>query len=79
MHIGSRLIRILEREDLSFPKKHTLPEVRCDEILMRTCIVRCSYCDKFVTARLEVLPKFRHGGVFQVSTMVNLGIGLTRR
>ena len=30
---------------------------------------------KFSTARLEVLPNFRHAGVFQMSTMVNLGIG----
>ena len=29
----------------------------------------------FTTARLEVLPKLRHEGVFQMSTMVNLGIG----
>ena len=27
------------------------------------------------TARLEVLPNLRHVGVFQISTMVNLGIG----
>ena len=43
--IGSRLIRMLECKDLSFPKKHTFPEVRCDRILMRTCIVRCSYSE----------------------------------
>ena len=36
-------------------------------------------CGKFFTARLEVLPNLRHGGVFQMSTMVNFGIGLTRR
>ena len=30
---------------------------------------------KFPTARLEVLPNLRHVGVFQMSTMVNLGIG----
>ena len=37
-------------------------------------------CGKFSTARLEVLPNLRHAlGVFQMSTMVNLGIGLTRR
>ena len=30
---------------------------------------------KFSTARLEVLPNLRHVGVFQMSTMVNLGIG----
>ena len=48
MHISHSLTRsrrtsdILECEDLSFPKKHTLVEVRCDQILMRTCIVRCS-------------------------------------
>ena len=27
------------------------------------------------TPRLEVLPKLRHGGIFQISAMVNLGIG----
>ena len=32
-------------------------------------------CDKFSTARLEVLPNLRHVGVFQMSTMVNLEIG----
>ena len=32
-------------------------------------------CTKFSTARLEVLPNLRHAGVFQMSTMVNLGIG----
>ena len=42
MDIGSRLVRIRECEDLLFPKKHTLVEVLCDKILMRTCIVRCS-------------------------------------
>ena len=36
-------------------------------------------CGKFSTARLEVLPNLRHAGVFQMSTMVNFGIGLTRR
>ena len=30
---------------------------------------------KFSTARLEVLPNLRRVGVFQMSTMVNLGIG----
>ena len=30
---------------------------------------------KYRTARLEVLPNLRHAGVFQMSTMVNLGIG----
>ena len=32
-------------------------------------------CSKFSTARLEVLPNLRHAGVFQMSTMVNLGTG----
>ena len=36
-------------------------------------------CGKFFTSRLEVLPNLRQGGVFQMSTMVNFGIGLTRR
>ena len=36
-------------------------------------------CGQFSTARLEVLPNLRHAGVFQMSTMVNFGIGLTRR
>ena len=50
---------------------------------MRTCIVRAQtqsfLCGKFSTARLEVLPNLRHAGVFQMSKMVNFGIGLTRR
>ena len=33
-------------------------------------------CDKFFTARLEVLPNLRHGGVFQLSTMVNFGMSI---
>ena len=32
-------------------------------------------CGKFSTARLKVLPNLRHVGVFQMNTMVNLGIG----
>ena len=32
-------------------------------------------CSKFSTAQLEVLPNLRHAGVFQMSAMVNLGIG----
>ena len=32
-------------------------------------------CGKFSTARLEVLTNLRHAGVFQMSTMVILGIG----
>ena len=47
--------------------------------LLRACIVRCSgsefFCSKFSTARLEVLPNLRHAGDFQMSTMVNFGIG----
>ena len=31
---------------------------------------------KFSTARLEVLSNLRYVGVFQISTMVNLGIGI---
>ena len=34
-------------------------------------------CGKFSTARLEVLTNLRHTGVFQMSTMVNLGIGFS--
>ena len=36
-------------------------------------------CGKFSTARLEVLPNLRHAVVFQMSTIVNFGIGSTRR
>ena len=36
-------------------------------------------CGKFFTTRLEVLPNLRQAGDFQMSTMVNFGIGLTRR
>ena len=32
-------------------------------------------CGKFSTARWEVLTNLRHAVVFQISTMVNLGIG----
>ena len=34
MDFGSRLVRIGECEDLSFPKKHTLAEVQFDQFLM---------------------------------------------
>ena len=43
--------------------------------MVRTCIVRRFICGKFSTARLEVLPNLSHAVVFQLSTMVNLGIG----
>ena len=46
----------------------------------RASIVRCPdsefLCGKFPTGRLEVLPNLRHAEVFQMSTMVNFGIGL---
>ena len=35
-------ITLRECEHLLFPKKHTLAEVRCDQILIKACIVRCS-------------------------------------
>ena len=45
----------------------------------KACIVRCPdsefLCGKFSTARLEVLPNLRHEEFFQMSTMVNLGVG----
>ena len=53
--------QIQECEDLSFPKKHNLAKVRCDQILMRMCITCCSDSDfslrQFSTARLEVLRR----------------------
>ena len=64
-------------EDLSFPKKHALAEVRWDQIprVQRVrCRVQSFLCRKFSTARLEVSPNLRHAWVFQTSTMVNLGI-----
>ena len=33
---------------------------------------------KFSSAQLEILPNLRYAGVFQMSTTVNLEIGLTR-
>ena len=51
------------------PEKRTLAEVRCDQILMRTCIVRCSDSEfslwQFFSARLEVLPNLRHKESFR--------------
>ena len=41
---------------------------------VRACIVRCFLCVKFSTVRLEVLPNLRNAGVFQMSTMDNLGL-----
>ena len=73
-------VRTRECEDLSFPKKHALAEVR---LYQNLCRERASFasaqtqsflCGKFSTVRLEVLPNLRHGEVFQMSTMVNLGI-----
>ena len=44
----------------------------------KASIVRCPdsefVCGRFSTARSEVLPNLRHAGVFQMSTMFNLGI-----
>ena len=44
-------------------KKHTLPEVRCDQILMRTCIVRCSDSEfslwQFFFVTVRGLTKFK--------------------
>ena len=79
-------VRTRECKDLLLPKKHALSEVRWDQILrwQRALFgVRCSdscqpqsfLCRKFSTARLEILPNLRQVGVFQMSTMVNLGIG----
>ena len=65
-----------ECEDLSFPKKHALAEVRWDQIpRVHRALLRVSLSQIFyTTARLEVSPNLRHAEVFQTSTMVNLGI-----
>ena len=52
-------------EDLLFPKKHTLAEVRCDQILMRTCIVPCSDSEfslwQIFHSTVRGLTKFKTG------------------
>ena len=40
-----------------------------------TAQTRSFLCGKFSTAWLEVLPNLRYAGVFQMSMLVNLGIG----
>ena len=41
----------------------------------RSLLTQSFLCGKLSTARLEVLTNLRHAGVFQMNTMVNLGIG----
>ena len=55
------------------PKKHALAEVR--DRASFAAQTQSFLCGKFSAIRLEVLPNLRHGGVFQMSTVVNLGIG----
>ena len=70
-------VRTREYQDVPFPKKYALAEVRWDRInsLRASCAAQSFLCGKFSTARLEVSPNLRHAGVFQTSTMANLGIG----
>ena len=48
------------------------------ESVHRCCPDSEFLCRKFSTARLEILPNLRHAGVFQMSTMVILGIGFQK-
>ena len=70
-------VRTRECQDVPFPKKYVLAEVRWDQIhsSRASCTAQSFLCGKFSTAGLEVSPKLRHAGVFQTSTMANLGIG----
>ena len=70
-------VRTRECQDVPFPKKYALAEVRWDQIRSSraSCTAQSFLCGKFSTAGLEVSPNLRHAGVFQTSTMVNLGIG----
>ena len=70
-------VRTREYQDVPFPKKYALAEVRWDRInsLRASCAAQSFLCGKFSTARLEVSPNLRHARVFQTSTMANLGIG----
>ena len=70
-------VRTRECQDVPFPEKYALAEVLWDQInsSRASCAAQSFLCGKFSTARLEVSPNLRHGGVFQTSTMVNLGIG----
>ena len=70
-------VRTRECQDVPFPKKYALAEVRWDQIhsSRASCTAQSFLCSKFSTAGLEVSPNLRHAGVFQTSTMANLGIG----
>ena len=69
-------VRTRECQDVPFPKKYALAEVRWDQInsSRASCAAQSFLCGKFSTARLEVSPNLTHAGVFQSSTMANLGI-----
>ena len=70
-------VRTREYQDVPFPKKYALAEVRWDQIhsSRASCTAQSFLCGKFSTAGLEISPNLRHAGVFQTSTMANLGIG----
>ena len=76
MDFVNNQVRTRECQDVPFPKKYSLAEVRWDQInsSRASCAGQSFLCGKFSTARLEVSPNLRHAGVFQTSTMANLGI-----
>ena len=57
-------VRTREREDLSFPKKHALTEVRWHQFLAESVHRALQH-----SQRIEVLPNLRHAGIFQISTI----------
>ena len=57
-------VRTREREDLSFPKKHALAEVRWHQFLAES-VHRAPQHGQ----RIEVLPNLRHAGIFHISTI----------
>ena len=65
----------LERANyLSFPKKHTLAEVRLGS-KSSLSVHGSLHGQSFSRALLEVLPNSRRAGIFHISAMVNLEIG----
>ena len=77
MNFEINQVRTRECQDVPFPKKYALAEVRWDQIhsSRASCTAQSFLCGKFSTAGLEVSPNLRRAGFFQTSTMANLGIG----
>ena len=77
----------LRANDITRNRSRVISSRACVDIFRQWSRERASFaaqtqsflCGIFSTVRLEVLPNLRHGRVFQMSTMVNLGnLGILR-